>query len=303
MSTGKVFEIGLKILTVCLLLAVCLVIGGALAGTARIAQKVPSVQTTQMQFLLPFVAFCLCVGIVVSYLILRSSWHGVTLAVVIFVATYGISTIATQVESIFFLSAKFPQGMIRALILQGAIAMALFAPLAVFILGKWRATPPAVASPATARLTASSFTWRIALLVVAFLFLYMFFGYYIAWQNPDLRQYYGGTNFSSFYDALKSNWVKMPSLYLLGMFRAVVYIACVFPLIRMLRVARWERAAAVAFFLSAWTTGLFLPNPLMPMSVARSHFWETLAFNLTFGTLLGWLLGKTTPSIQPTASA
>jgi hypothetical protein len=35
---------------------------------------------------------------------------------------------------------------------------------------------------------------------------------------------------------------------------------------------------------------LLLPNPLMPASVARSHFWETLGFSLVFGALAGWLL-------------
>ena len=185
--------------------------------------------------------------------------------------------------------------MLRALFLQGLIADALFAALAVLILGKWRVPSSADARPASARLAAPSLTWRISLLVVAFVFLYMFFGYYIAWQNADLRQYYGGRDFASFYDSLKSNWEHRPFLYLLQAFRALLFVACVLPLIRMLRVSRWERAAAIALFLSAWTTILLFPNPLMPMSVARSHFWETLAFSLTYGTFLGWLLGKTAP--------
>lgn len=292
-----------RILAVCLLFAVCFAIGGALAGVARIAQEATPVNANPAQPLLPFVAFCLCVGIVVSYFILRSSWHGFTLVMAVFFAMYGISTVATQVESVFFLSARLPQGMLRALFLQGLIADALFAALATLILGKWRVPSSADAWPAPARLAASSLTWRIALLVVAFVFLYMFFGYYVAWQNADLRQYYGGTNFPSFYDALKSNWGQRPFLYLLQMFRALLFVTCVFPLIRMLRVSRWERAAAIALFLSAWTTILLFPNPLMPMSVARSHFWETLAFSLTYGTLLGWLLGKTATVGQIPSSA
>jgi hypothetical protein len=267
----------------------------------RIAQKVAPVQATPTQLLLPFVTFSLCVGIVVSYLILRSSWHGFALVMAVFFAMYGISTVATQADSIFFLSSRLPHGMLRALFFQGLTADALFAPLAVLILGKWRAASSAIASPA--RLAAPSLAWRIALLVVAFVFLYMFFGYFIAWQNPDLRQYYGGTNFPSFYDSLKNNWGQRPFLYLLQVFRALLFVACVFPLIRMLRVSRLERAAAVALFLSAWTTILLFPSPLMPMSVARSHFWETLGFSLTFGTFLGWLLGKTTPFGQLASSA
>src|SRR5512140_2796282 len=101
---------------------------------------------------------------------------------------------------------------------------------------------------------ASSAAWRLALVVVAFVFLYMFFGYYVAWQNPAVRQYYGGQEYSSFYAVLKANWVYHPAIYLLQVFRALLYAACLYPLIRMLRVARWEKALAMALFLSAWTT-------------------------------------------------
>lgn len=303
MPARKVVVIGLRILAVCLLFAVCFAIGGALAGVARIAQTVPPVKGTPTELLLPFLIFCLCVGVVVSYLILRSSWHGFSLVMVVFFAMYGISTVVTQVESIFFLSAKLPHGMVRALFLQGLIAVALFAPLAVLLLGKWRTPSSAIAGPAPSRLTAFSLSWRIALLVAAFIFLYMFFGYYVAWQNPELRNYYGGPNWPTFLAALKGNWQGLRWIYLLAAFRALLYIAFMYPLIRMLRAARWESALAAALFLACWTTGLLLPNPLMPSSVAHSHFWETLGFSLVFGTLLGWLLGKTIPSGQLASSA
>jgi hypothetical protein len=203
---------------------------------------------------------------------------------------YGISTVATQVESVFFLSNKLPHGMIRALFLQGAIAATLFAPLAVLLLGKWRAASPAPVSPPLARMSASSAAWKLAFIVVAFVFLYMFFGYYVAWQNPAVRQYYGGTESSSFYASLKTTWMSQRSIYFLQVFRALLYAACLYPLIRMLRAARWETALAMGLFLSVWTTLLLLPNPMMPVSVAHSHFWETLGFSLVFGSLAGWIL-------------
>jgi hypothetical protein len=123
----------------------------------------------------------------------------------------------------------------------------------------------------------------------------MFFGYYVAWQNPEVRKYYGGPDWPTFFAALKGNWQNSRWIYPLQLFRALLYIAFVYPLLRMLRAARWESALASALFLACWTTGLLLPNPLMPASVAHSHFWETLGFSLIFGTLLGWLL-STPPS-------
>jgi hypothetical protein len=290
-SAGRVIGTGLRILAVCLLFAVCFTIATALSGLAKIAQQAPPVQTPPAGIALPFLTFSLCAGIAISYLILRSTWNGLKLTAAMFAAIYGISTVATQVETAFFLRAKMPPGMIRALFLEGAIAALLIAPLAVLVLGKWRVAPLAAApQPEPARLSAASAAWRIAFLILAFEFLYMFFGYIVAWQNPVLRQYYGGQASANFLAAIETNWANMPWLYGLQVFRALLYIACVLPLIRMLGAARWEKAVAVALFLASWTTILLLPNALMPASVARSHFWETLGFNLIFGILLAWLL-------------
>jgi hypothetical protein len=132
----------------------------------------------------------------------------------------------------------------------------------------------------------------------SFVFLYLFFGYYVAWRNPALRAYYGGAEFGNFFESLKSNWERRPRLYLLQALRALLYVACVYPLLRMLRIARRKNVLAIAGFLASWTTALLLPNPLMPGSVARSHFWETLWFNLTFGALMSRLHGKSRPGVE-----
>ena len=317
MTAGKGLMTGLRILAVCLVFALCFTVGTALSGLNKIGQPAPPAQQAipsepqgaggpeapQMpeNLLLTFLIFSVCAGVALSYLILRSSWQGWPLVGAICVGMYGISTVGPQIDSVFFLSNKLPRGMIQALFLEGAIATALFAPLAVLLLGRWRAVSWAPASPAPARMSATSATWRLALIVVAFVFLYMFFGYYVPWQSPAVRQYYGGREYSGFYAALKSNWIYHRWLYPLQVFRALLYTACLYPLMRMLRVARWEMALAMAFFLSVWTIPLLFPNSMMPTPVTRSHFWETLGFSLVFGALAGWLLSP--PELAATEGA
>ncbi len=169
MPIKKVAGTGLKILAVCLLFTVCMAVGVSLSGLDRAAQQGRPAQTSSQvspptppatepipgKIFLPLLVFSLCVGTVESYVILRSSWYGWTLAGAIFVGTYGISTVVNQIESMFFLSNKFPPGLISAIFLQGAIATALFAPLAVLVLGKWRVPVPAP-PPAPARMRAAS---------------------------------------------------------------------------------------------------------------------------------------------------
>jgi hypothetical protein len=308
MATRKILLTGLRILAVCLLFAVCFTVGGVLAGIDKAAQQSiasppdppgkPQIPPMPENFLRSFLMFTLSVGGVVSYLILRARWHGWTLVGAIFVSMYGIGTVASQVESVAFLSSKLPHGMIRAIFVQGAIAAALFAPLAVLVLGKWRdrsirrPTPPFVPPNLAAILL------RLVILVAAFVFLYMFFGYYVAWRNPELQRYYSGPELATFWAALRHNWTSSRWIYALAAVRALLYIGCLYPLVRMLYTPRRESALAAALFLACWSTILLLPNPLMPASVARSHFWETLGFSLVFGALAGWLLCFTAPVPQ-----
>jgi hypothetical protein len=142
---------------------------------------------------------------------------------------------------------------------------------------------------------------RVTILVAAFVFLYMFFGYYFAWRNPELQLYYGGQELATFWAAWKHNWTSSPWIYALAAFRALIYVVCLYPLSRMLDTSRRESALAAALFSTCRTTVLLLPNPLMPASVARSHFWETLGFSSVFGGLAGWLLRFRAPAprVQP----
>src|SRR5882762_7817946 len=266
MATRTILLTSLRILAVCLLFAVCFIVGGALSGIDKAAQQTVSSQPANQQvpqmpedFLRSFLIFTLCAGGTLSYVILRSRWHGWTLVA------------------------------------------ALFAPLAVLALGKWRATsirPPM--SPAVPPKPASLLL-RVAILAAAFVFLYMFFGYYVAWRNPELRRFYGGPEETTFWAAWQHNWTSSPWIYALAVFRALLHVGCLYPLVRMLHASRRESALAAALFLTCWTTVLLLPNPLMPASVARSHFWETLGFNLVFGALAGWLLCFT-ESAEPAAA-
>jgi hypothetical protein len=300
MTTRTILLTGLRILAVCLLFGVCFAVGGALSGLDKIGQQMVASQSAspanqqvpQMpeDFLRSVLIITLCVGSTLSYLILKSRWHGWMLVSAIFASMYGISTVASQLDSVAFLANKLPQGMIRAIFVQGAIAAALFAPLGVLALGKWRAASPHAPPPPAAHLKVAWLLPRLAILVAAFVFLYMFFGYYVAWKNPELRRFYGGPEFATFWESLTHNWTSSRWIYALAALRALLHVVCLYPLVRMLHTSRRESALAMALFLACWTTLLLLPNPLMPASVARSHFWETLGFNLVFGALAGWLL-------------
>src|SRR5258708_3158764 len=244
-------------------------VGGAIPELNKTAQETVASKPTppanqqvpQMpeDFLRSFLIFTLCAGGTLSYVILRSRWHGWTLVAAIFVSMYGISTVASQVESVAFLSNKLPQGMIRAIFAQGAIAAALFAPLAVLGPGKWRPTSirPRM-SPAVPPKPASLLL-RVAILAAAFVFLYMFFGYYVAWRNPELRRFYGGPEEATFWAAWQHNWTSSPWISALAVFRALPHVRCLYPLVRILHASRRGWAWPAALLLPCCATACLLP--------------------------------------------
>lgn len=281
-----------RILAVCLTFAIAFIVGGMLSGLSTVARQAAPPAQADASFLASFMTFSMSVGIAVSYLVLRSSWNGWRLVVVLCVSVYGVSTAATQIETAWFLSSSLPRGTIQALFLQGVITTALSVPLSVLLLGKWRSPSGLSGRTEYERPRAAAGAWTLPLLVVAFVFLYMFFGYYVAWQSPALRQFYGGREYPTFITSLTTNWTDRPWLFALQAFRALLYIACVYPLVRMLPASRWETALAIALFLSVWCTALLLPNPLMPPAVTQAHLRETLGFSVVFGGLAGAVLWR-----------
>ena len=292
MGMRRALVMAFRIPAVCLVFAVSFIVGGMLSGLSAVAQQGAPPPPAGESFLLSFLVFSISVGVAVSYLVLRSSWDGWRLVVTLCLSVYGVSTAATQIETAWFLSSSLPRGTMQALFLQGAITTALAIPLSVLLLGKWRSPSRISGRVEYERPRTCPGAWTILLLVVAFVFLYMLFGYYVAWQSPAVREFYGGRDYPGFIASLRANWTDRPGLFALQVFRALLYIACVYPLVRMLRASRWETALAIALFLSVWSTALLLPNPLMPSAVAHAHLRETLGFGVVFGALAGALLWR-----------
>jgi len=287
----------LRVAVVALLLGIFFIVGAQLAGiekfsatgnsTGAAAQQPPAPQG----FLAPFASFCLATSLVMSWLAVRSRLSGGKLIAILAIAMYGVMTVATQAESLFFLRDKMPVSLIGRLFVQGAITTALFVPAVVALMGKLR-RPEGMITVSSASLPSSALLKRLAISVVLFIFLYMFFGHFVAWRNPALRQFYGGVDAPNFLIALKNSWQTRPGIYLLQVFRGMLYFACVLPLVRTLRAPKWEAVLTISAFLSVWSLALLLPNPIMPRTVALSHFWETFLCFLVFGAVLGWMLSN-----------
>jgi hypothetical protein len=124
-----------------------------------------------------------------------------------------------------------------------------------------------------------------------YVIIYFTFGYYVAWKNPAVAAYYGGSDPGSYFAQLRNVVRDTPWLPILQVGRALLWTALAIPVIRMMKGHWWEAGLAVALLFSVvMNTQLLLPNPLMPYEVRMAHLLETATSNFLFGWIVVWLL-------------
>jgi hypothetical protein len=233
--------------------------------------------------------------LLIASLILTSRWFGWKLALTLALAYYGAVTFLTQIETWYFLtSITVGEQLLPRLFLMGIPTAFLFIPLAVWILGKWRGA--ADPSPNAALvMSAGQWVWKLAVLAACYVLLYWSAGYFIAWQNPELRAFYGSPGpAASFLENLAGTLRDDPGLIPFQILRSQLWILCALPIIRGSRVGPWWTALLVGLFFSVpQNLAHVLANPLIPLaSVRLSHMIETASSTFVFGTMVVWLLHR-----------
>jgi fumarate reductase subunit D len=197
-----------------------------------------------------------------------------------------------QIETAYFIT-RLPPGMLPRLFLAGIIIAAVFAPLAVLILGKARAQSNETRTDARLKTSLGAWVAKLSLIVVVYLVLYFTFGYFIAWQSEAVRAYYGGNDPGNLFAHLANLLREEPLLFLLQAVRALMWAAIAVPVIKLMKGEWWESGLAVALLFAVMTSLLLLPNPLMPAEVRMAHLLETATSNFLFGWLVVLILRGT----------
>lgn len=231
-------------------------------------------------------------ALVLSYPILRSRWHGLKLIGAVFLVQFGVETFLTQIESLYFnrILQITPSEMI-GLVLSGAVRALIFAPLAVWFLGRMKGTAkPEEKIPV---LPVSAWIWHFAGLTVLYPIIYFLFGYYVAWQWEETRLFYTGTkDILPLITHFREGFASDPYFIPFQLMRGALWTTFAMLIVNMMKAKRWESALAVALIFAGLLSsgiGLF-PNPYMPPMVRQSHFYEILSSMLLFGGVAGWTL-------------
>ena len=232
--------------------------------------------------------------LLIILLINSSKWHGWHLSILLGVAYYGSFTFNTQIETWYFLSdLTVSPELLPRLFLMGLPVPFLFIPLAVITYRKWT-KKNTKQSAQYMLMSKQQFILKLAIISFIYLIIYWSAGYFIAWQNPDLRAFYGSEGeIISFWRHTGQTIKNEPGLMALQIIRGCLFAIIAIPVIRGSLKNPWPTAILVALLLAVPHLGHILANPLIPeASVRMSHMLETTSSTFLFGLIIFWLLHR-----------
>jgi hypothetical protein len=279
-------KLALKVIALTIILFVCIAVAGGIVGLSGTAQTSEPAARTALRL----IAVCFLEATVLTHLIVRSRWTGWRLMAAVFFVFYGVTTFMPQIESAVFLT-RLPAGTVPRLFLMGLLIAAPFSVLAVLILGKAKADTSEATPNSRLVMTTREWAWKLTVIALAYVILYFTFGYYIAWRNPAVLEYYRGVDEGAFLVHMGTVVRDTPWLIPFQIARAMCWVALALPVVRMLKGQWQETALSLALlFAVVMNAQLLLPNPYMPEPVRMAHLVETASSNFIFGWLVGWLL-------------
>ncbi len=234
--------------------------------------------------LLPLFLTCLLNAGVVLWIAKRTSLAGRKLGALVFAVVFGVMFFLPQMESVYFNGVlQIPLGVIGATLVSGLGVGWVSAKVAVEFRQEEQvavSTPPLkVVHPRE----------KIVVLAVLYVIFYFVFGYYIAWQAPEVRAFYSGN------EALLPFWAHLEQqaagLFVLQFVRGVLWALIGYIVaVNLSSISTRERMILVGLALSVGLAfPILVPNPYMPWIVRRVHFVELLVENFLFGAIAAWL--------------
>ncbi len=232
--------------------------------------------------------------ILIVRLIVTSRWNGWRLALFLGLAYYGAFTFITQVETWYFLTEiTVAPRLLPRLFIMGLSIPIIYIPLAILICRKWKKRDVATEN-LNMNMPFKQFLLKLGIIAIIYLVIYWLAGYYIAWQNPELRAFYGSAGeIEPFFTHTVATFSKTPGLILLQLVRGMLFAIIVMPIILGSKVKPWLTGLLVGFLFAVPHLGHILPNPLMPLASLRlSHMIETASSTFVFGLIIVWLLHR-----------
>jgi hypothetical protein len=233
---------------------------------------------------------CLMMIYLVTSANLLSRKHGLVLTGVLFL----LISAMPQLETFFFLDA-FPaltKGDVFLITLANGIPILVGVPLCMVLFKGKPISSDEIRNDVDVPYEHN--LWgKIALIACAYVIVYFVFGYYVAWQEKDLRIFYSGeSEAGGFFNSLLANARERPMIYPFQLFRGALFALLVIPIVRIFRSRRYVLLVAILLVFLSVGAGLIIPNVLMPDSVRRAHLGEMMSSMAVFAFIVWWVYAR-----------
>jgi len=237
-----------------------------------------------------FLASAINTAVIVG-LILKTKWSGWKLAGGIALTIFGIQFFMSQIEALYFnQSLVMPVGLIYAVILGGLVLAVTFSMIAVTVFKKWKGET--AKNGEDFNIDTGFVVKLIILAALVYPALYFTFGYFIAWQLPELRMLYSGSSeILPFFQHFRQTLQADPFFYPFQIFRGFLWLGLAMVLMNLV-TANWKTKAFLTgiTFALIMNAQLLVPNPSMSESIRLYHFIETASSNFIWGFAIVLLL-------------
>jgi hypothetical protein len=225
------------------------------------------------------------------YIIKQSSWSNRKLILALTMSLFAVTSFMTQIETWFFGSAftvLTGSDIFWIAIANGTLIFA-GVPLAVVL---FRKRNPAVVSPAP-QLHLTAVAGKLLIVGLCYVLIYFSFGYFVAWQEPDLRLFYSGhTDDRGFFTGLADNFRDRPVIFPFQFMRGILFGIFVLPIVNMFSTQPLRLFISLALIFSCTGIALIIPNVLFPDTVRWAHFREMMSSMFVFSLVVWWLYHK-----------
>jgi hypothetical protein len=225
--------------------------------------------------------------LIAVFLILNSRYRSYKFALMLGFSYYGSVTFVMQLETWYFLSSlTVSHQLLIRLFLMGLPIAFLFIPFANYLFGRNETNEGLHFFP---KMPIQEFVWKFFIAALSYITLYFLAGYFIAWQNPELRAFYGQPGEAlPFLEHMSNVLTQDPTLVPFQILRSAIWVLCALPIIANSKNRFWVTTILVSLLFSVpqniWHV---IENPLMPLaSVRLSHLIETAPSNFIFGVIV-----------------
>ncbi len=225
-------------------------------------------------------------AIILGLVVHKSRWGGIATSLYLLLILFIISYFQTQVETIIFREALTTISVYDALMLMvsGVITLVIFVPIGVLMHGGFKRQYNPLQDD---RLKLQNKWMKLGILSVVYVAIYFLFGYFVAWQFPELRLYYSGSteNLGLLYQ-LRTSLGLVP----LQLIRGAVFTLSAMGLRYVLNQDKMVFVVSVAMLFMTSGIMMLLPNPIFPDAVRIGHLYELLSSMMVYGLITGLVL-------------